>query len=202
MDTSTLPTKNNLMRLKEKIRLSKQGHDLLEKKKFILTVEKDKIKNELNELRMELNELIENATLKLKYASIDVGLDELINISEDIQVEENINIKYKTIMGVEIPSIVYEKNEVKLNYGLFGTTSSVDECILIFNKIKEKMIRLAELENTEIRLEESIKSVQKRSNALQDIIIPNDEKLEHEITNILEERDREEFTRLKVLKRR
>ena len=197
MDTSTLPTKNNLMRLKEKIRLSKQGHDLLEKKKFILTVEKDKIKNELNELRMELNELIENATLKLKYASIDVGLDELINISE-----ENINIKYKTIMGVEIPSIVYEKNEVKLNYGLFGTTSSVDECILIFNKIKEKMIRLAELENTEIRLEESIKSVQKRSNALQDIIIPNDEKLEHEITNILEERDREEFTRLKVLKRR
>ena len=64
------------------------------------------------------------------------------------------------------------------------------------------MIRLAELENTEIRLEESIKSVQKRSNALQDIIIPNDEKLEHEITNILEERDREEFTRLKVLKRR
>ena len=190
------------MRLKEKIRLSKQGHDLLEKKKFILTVEKDKIKNELNELRMELNELIENATLKLKYASIDVGLDELINISEDIQVEENINIKYKTIMGVEIPSIVYEKNEVKLNYGLFGTTSSVDECILIFNKIKEKMIRLAELENTEIRLEESIKSVQKRSNALQDIIIPNDEKLEHEITNILEERDREEFTRLKVLKRR
>lgn len=202
MDTSTLPTKNNLMRLKEKIRLSKQGHDLLEKKKFILTVEKDKIKNELNELRMELNELIENATLKLKYASIDVGLDELINISEDIQVEENINIKYKTIMGVEIPSIVYEKNEVKLNYGLFGTTSSVDECILIFNKIKEKMIRLAELENTEIRLEESIKSVQKRSNALQDIIIPNDEKLEHEITNILEEREREEFTRLKVLKRR
>jgi len=202
LDTSTLPTKNNLMRLKEKIRLSKQGHDLLEKKKFILTVEKDKIKNELNELRMELNELIENATLKLKYASIDVGLDELINISEDIQVEENINIKYKTIMGVEIPSIVYEKNEVKLNYGLFGTTSSVDECILIFNKIKEKMIRLAELENTEIRLEESIKSVQKRSNALQDIIIPNDEKLEHEITNILEERDREEFTRLKVLKRR
>lgn len=202
MDTSTLPTKNNLMRLKEKIRLSKQGHDLLEKKKFILTVEKDKIKNELNELRMELNELIENATLKLKYASIDVGLDELINISEDIQVEENINIKYKTIMGVEIPSIVYEKNEVKLNYGLFGTTSSVDECILIFNKIKENMIRLAELENTEIRLEESIKSVQKRSNALQDIIIPNDEKLEHEITNILEERDREEFTRLKVLKRR
>ena len=202
MDTSTLPTKNNLMRLKEKIRLSKQGHDLLEKKKFILTVEKDKIKNELNELRMELNELIENATLKLKYASIDVGLDDLINISEDIQVEENINIKYKTIMGVEIPSIVYEKNEVKLNYGLFGTTSSVDECILIFNKIKEKMIRLAELENTEIRLEESIKSVQKRSNALQDIIIPNDEKLEHEITNILEERDREEFTRLKVLKRR
>lgn len=202
MDTSTIPTKNNLMRLKDKIELSKQGRELLEKKKIILTMEQEKIKKQKEELENKLNELLSKAYLKLKYASIDVGLDELINISEEIESIDNINIKYKTIMGVEIPSVVYEKTSVDLKYGLYGTTISVDECIIIFNEVKNIIIELAELENTIFRLNQSIKSVQKRSNALQDIIIPNDELLFDRISNILEERDREEFTRLKVLKGR
>ena len=202
MDTSTIPTKNNLMRLKDKIELSKQGHDLLEKKKIILTMEKEKIKKQKEELENKLNELLSKAYLKLKYASIDVGLDELINISEEIESIDNINIKYKTIMGVEIPSVVCEKSSVDLKYGLYGTTISVDECIVIFNEVKDMIIELAELENTIFRLDQGIKSVQKRSNALQDIIIPNDKLLVDRISNILEERDREEFTRLKVLKGR
>ena len=202
MATNTLPTKNNLMRLKDKIKLSKQGHELLEKKKFILTVEKDKAKEKKEELKNKLEEELSKAILKLKYASIDVGLDGLINISEEIDGVSNIDIKYKTIMGVEIPSVVYEKTHLELRYGLYGTTISVDECIIGFNKIRELIIELAELENTEFRLDESIKSVQKRSNALEDIIIPEDEITAIKISNILEEREREEFTRLKVLKGR
>lgn len=202
MSTNTLPTKNNLMRLKDKIKLSKQGHELLEKKKFILTVERDKTKEKKEELKNKLKEELSEAILKLKYASIDVGLDGLINISEEIDGVNNIDIKYKTIMGVEIPSVVYEKTDLELRYGLYGTTISVDECIIGFNKIRELIIELSELENTEFRLDESIKSVQKRSNALEDIIIPEDELNASKISGILEEREREEFTRLKVLKRR
>ena len=202
MSTNTLPTKNNLIRLKDKIKLSKQGHELLEKKKFILTVERDKTKDKKEELKNKLKDELSEAISKLKYASIDVGLDGLINISEEIDGVNNIDIKYKTIMGVEIPSVVYEKTDLELTYGLYGTTISVDECIIGFNKISELIIELSELENTEFRLDESIKSVQKRSNALKDIIIPEDEILASKIASILEEREREEFTRLKVLKGR
>lgn len=200
MDTSALPTKNNLMRIKEKIKLSKQGHELLDKKKFILTMEKDKIKTRKHEIEQKLNELLIQAMEKIKNASIDIGIDELIDISEEIEDENSIDIKYKTIMGVEIPSVVYDKKDLDLNYSLYGTSMAVDECIISFNNIKEILIELAEMENTVLRLDESIKSVQKRSNALQDIIIPNDEKMVKEISSILEEREREEFTRLKVLK--
>lgn len=200
MDTSALPTKNNLIRINEKIKLSRQGHELLDKKKFILTNEKDKVKKQKEKLESKLKEALIGAIAKLKEASIDIGLDELIDISEEIENENSIDVKYKTIMGVEIPSVVYENNELDLKYGLFGTTVSVDECILGFSKIKDYIIELAEMENTIFRLDESIKSVQKRSNALQDIIIPEDEKLAKEISDILEERDREEFTRLKMLK--
>lgn len=202
MDTSALPTKNNLIRLKEKIKLSKQGYELLDKKKIILTTEKEKVIKRKNELEKIIREELESAIEKIKNASIDIGLDELIDISEEIENDDSIDIKYTSIMGVEVPSIVYDKTNIELKYGLFGTTLSVDECILSFSMLKEKIIELTEKQNTILRLEESINGVQKRSNALQDIIIPKDEILAKEISDIIEERDREEFTRLKVLKRK
>lgn len=202
MDTSAIPTKNNLMRLQGKIKLSEQGHDLLEKKKFILTVEKGKYEQKREQLKTQLKEDFEVAYKKLINASIDIGIDELINISEEIKIEDSVNIKYKTVMGVEIPSIIFEEQDNKLQYGLYGTTSAVDETIIEFNNIKKKIILLAELENTISRLNKAINKVTTRSNALKDIIIPNDKKIEHEIKNILEEREREEFARLKIIKGR
>ena len=87
-----------------------------------------------------------------------------------------------------------------LNYSLYDTTSSVDKTIIDFNKVKDLIIEYAELSNTIIRLEKSIEKVSKRSNALGDMIIPQTEKNISEIQDILEEREREEFTRLKVIK--
>ena len=55
MDTSTLPTKNNLMKIKEKLKLSSQGQELLEKKKIILEMEKEKHKKNLQEKRENLD---------------------------------------------------------------------------------------------------------------------------------------------------
>lgn len=201
MDTSTLPTKNNLMRLKDKIKLSKQGRELLEKKKFILTVEKDKYKSKKELVQSELTTLLRQGYKYLINASIDIGIDELMDISEEIKEEDSVNIKYKTIMGVEIPSVISEKRENKLNYGLYNTTSVIDETIICFEKIKECLIQLAELETIIYRIDKAIQKVQSRSNALKDIIIPSDEKVAHEITNILEEREREEFSRLKIIKK-
>ena len=107
-------------------------------------------------------------------------------------------------MGVEIPSVIWKEQEEnqKLNYGFYETTISLDKAVLKFNEIKEKMLILAELENTVKRLELSIIKVQTRSNALQNIIIPENEKIEKSIQNALEEKEREDFSRLKVVKRR
>ena len=200
MDTSTLPTKNNLIRLQGKIKLSKQGQELLEKKKFILAMEKNKYQNKRKDLEIQIQELFNDAYLKLEKAIIDIGIDDLTEISECIECDNSINIKYKSVMGVEIPSVISDKEDLRLEYGLYNTTISVDEAILVFNNVKYKLIELAEIENIILRLDQSIDKVQKRSNALKDIIIPNDEKIEAEIKGILEEREREEFSRLKVIK--
>ena len=51
-----------------------------------------------------------------------------------------------------------------------------------------------------IRLATNIKKTQKRANALKNITIPKFESLTKEIQNALEEKEREEFSRLKVIK--
>lgn len=200
MNSSTLPTKNNLMRLKDNLRLSKQGRDLLEKKKIILNMEKIKYVKKAKEKKEELDIALQKAYQSYIKAVIETGVDNLIDISNGMSFDDVLDIKYKTIMGVEIPSIVYESKKAMLNYSLYDTTSSVDKTIIDFNKVKDLIIEYAELSNTIIRLEKSIEKVSKRSNALGDMIIPQTEKNISEIQDILEEREREEFTRLKVIK--
>ncbi len=196
-----LPTKTNLMKIQASIRLSKQGQELLEKKKYILIVEKERYLKQKENLEQEVNQIRERAFFLLQEANVDIGIDSVYDIARGIPIDDSIDIKYKTVMGVEIPSILYQNTKPKLNYGLYGTTISVDEAILEFNKLKNALIQLAGLENTIERLENSIDKVQKRSNALKDIIIPQNEKIANEIQTTLDEREREDFARLKILKK-
>ena len=201
MDTSTLPTKNNLMKIKGKLKLSSQGQELLEKKKIILEMEKEKHKKNLQEKRENLEKLFNEGINKIKIASIDIGLEELKDISEEVDFKQKIDIKYKTVMGVEIPSIIYEKQKQKTMIGLYNTNIQVDEAIEIFTKIKTEIIELAEIENTILRINKAIEKVKKRSNALKDIIIPEEKQQIKTIEGILEEREREEISRLKIIKK-
>ena len=62
-------------------------------------------------------------------------------------------------------------------------------------------MKLSMVENSAYLLAANIKKAQKRANALQNITIPRYETLVKDIANALEEKEREEFTRLKVIKR-
>lgn len=103
-------------------------------------------------------------------------------------------------MGVEIPSIDYEEKKAATEYDFFTTPSCLDDAYLKFNEVKNLTIRLAEIENSVYRLASNIKKTQKRANSLKNIMIPRYEKISADIQNVLEEKEREEFTRLKVIK--
>jgi len=202
MDTKSLPTKNNLIKIKESIKQSKEGQVLLEQKKMILVRELEKYNKEKERLIKNNQELLKEAYHYLQMANVEIGIDDMINISEGIKSDDSLDIKYKTVMGVEIPSIIPEEQELTINYGLYNTTNSVDMAILKFMDVKKYILELAQIENTIFRLNKSIEKVQKRSNALKEIIIPNDEKTAKEIQDILDENEKEEFIRLKTLKKK
>ena len=199
--SSILPTKSNLIKLKKTISLSKQGQELLEKKKYILLKEKEKYDSEKKKIEQEYKLQKEKAFKLLQNANVDLGINNVSIIAYNIEIDNEIDIKYKTVMGVEIPEIAYNyDSKPNINFGLLDTTISVDEAIIAFKKLKILLVNLTKLEIIIKRLNNAIEKVQKRSNSLKDIIIPNYEKYEKHIQEILEERDREEFTRMKMIK--
>lgn len=202
MGMRDLPTKNNLIKLKGFIREAKEGKKLLEQKKMILKREMDKYKEEKRILEEEGNNLLKEAFESLKNANVDIGIEEMSSIANGIKQDDSIDIKYVTVMGVEIPSVIF-KNEIKpeVNYGLYTTTSAVDETITKFLKVKEYLAKLAKVETTIFRLQTSIEKVERRANALEQVIIPRDEKIAQKISEILDEMEMEEFSRLKVMKK-
>lgn len=199
---SYLPTKTNLIKLQESLRITKQGHELLERKRMILSKELEKYVKQGETIRKEVQDLMEYGKTLIRDANIDLGIDNLTNISNGVKIDDYIDIKNVTLMGTEIPSAVHNKEIVKRNYGFYNTSNMVDESILKFNEIQEKLIELAILDNTIFRLKKSIEKVKTRSNALQNIIIPENEANIRDISDKLDEREREEFARLKVMKKK
>ena len=86
-------------------------------------------------------------------------------------------------------------------YAFSTTRESADLAADAFRKVKDLTVKLSMVENAAYRLATNIKKTQKRANALQNITIPMYTELVYNITNALEEKEREEFTRLKVIKR-
>ncbi len=106
-----------------------------------------------------------------------------------------------SVMGTEIPLVEYDK---QLQTRLPMLTIAPEFLLLgksCLRKGKRALIQLAGIENAAIRLAANIKKTQKRANALKNITIPRYEALTKDIQNALEEKEREEFTRLKVIKR-
>jgi V/A-type H+-transporting ATPase subunit D len=201
MENNLFPTKGNLMIAKSTLALSRQGYDLLDKKRNILMREMMSRIDETKELQDEIDKTFSEAYKSLERLNIVVGIDRVDEISHAIAEEDDIEVNFTSVMGVELPKVSYEKNPAVPQFGFYRTKSSLDNAYIKFSRVKDLTIRLAEVENSVYRLAVNIKKTQKRANALKNVTIPRYEAIVHHIQNVLEEKEREEFTRLKVIKR-
>lgn len=202
MDPNTFPTKGNLILARKSLALSRGGYELMDKKRNILIRELMELIAEASELQEQIDTTFTSAYRALQRANIQMGIHEVEEIALSVPVEHSIRIKRRSVMGTEIPKVEYEKGERKPAYSFYHTKLSLDEACQQFEQVKELTIRLAEIENSAYRLAYHIKKTQKRANALSHITIPKYERLEKEIQEYLEEKEREEFTRLKVMKKK
>lgn len=202
MNPNTFPTKGNLILAKNSLALAKQGYDLMDKKRNILIRELMDLIEQAKDIQSEIDTTFTAAYRALQTANIEMGIRNVEDLSSTIPEENSIQIKQRSIMGTEIPLVEFDLSGSKPTYSFFNTRVSLDEATNQFKKVKELTLRLSMIENSAYRLAANIKKTQKRANALKNITIPYYSTLTVNIQNALEEKEREEFTRLKVIKRR
>lgn len=202
MNPNTFPTKGNLILAKNSLALATQGYGLMDKKRNILLRELMGLIDKAKDIQSEIDSTFSAAYQALQKANIELGIRFVEEIADSIPVEDSIRVKARSIMGTEIPLVEYtpQKRE-RPPYSFYSTSDALDEACLAFERVKELTAELSTVETSAYRLAESIKKTQKRANALKNITIPSYQALVTNISNALEEKDREEFTRLKVIKR-
>lgn len=200
MNPNTFPTKGNLMLAKNSLALASQGYELMDKKRNILLRELMGLIDQAKDIQSEIDATFTQAYQALQKANIELGISFVQDIASSIPVEDSVQIKTRSIMGTEIPLVRHTPSSPVLTYALYSTRESLDEARERFEQVKELTLRLSMVENSAYRLASSIRKTQKRANALKNITIPSYQQLVSNITNALEEKDREEFTRLKVIK--
>ena len=196
------PTKSNLLRTKDNLNLSRTGYNLIDKKRTVLIKEMMQQIEKAKEIQSDVKELFEKAYSVLQEANITMGVRQVQDIALSIDKAEHFDISYKSIMGLDVPTVKYEKPVLRPHYSMYMTGEAIDEAIMIFQKIKNLTYRLAETENTVYKLSIEIKKNQKRANALEKMQIPNLEETVKYISESLEEKEREDFYRLKKIKKR
>ena len=201
MDPRTFPTKGNLLLAKNYLALAQQGYDLMDKKRNILIRELMDLIDEARDIQDEIDSTFTYAYQCLQRANIEHGINLVSQLAYTVPIENSIVIQTRSIMGTEIPHVKYTPANVMPTYSFSTTRESIDLATKAFQKVKDLTVKLSMVENAAYRLATNIKKTQKRANALQNITIPMYTNLVYTISNALEEKEREEFTRLKVIKR-
>lgn len=198
MSKQTIPTKGNLISLKKNMALAYKGQTLMERKKNILVREMMLLLERVSLIRNQIESVYQKAYQALQDANITLGI--VSEIAKAVPIDKNLNISYRSVMGVDLPMIFYESPKTKLSYGLRSTNTKFDYAYQMFQEARDLTIQLAELDNSAYRLANAIRKSQKRANALENVVIPDFSAKIKYITEVLEEREREEFTRMKVIK--
>ena len=201
MDNNAVPTKGNLIRAKNSLKLAKQGYELMDKKRNILIRELMGLVDQAKDIQAEIRTTFTTAYAALQRADMELGINAVADVARNVPIEDTVEVKTRSIMGTEIPLVRYDAATRTPAYAFYSTRESLDIARVSFEKVKDLTIKLSAVENSAYQLAANIKKAQKRANALKNITIPRYEALTKDISNALEEKEREEFTILKVIKR-
>ena len=198
----TAPTKGNLNAAKRSRALADNGYELMDRKRNILIREIMELMDEAEDLQERIDSTSSEAYASMRLAEISMG-GSAQSGANAVPIDDSFSIRFRSVMGVELPVVSAEPEEPSgPPYGLAFTSSDLDDAYFKFAEVKELIRELAETENCIYRLAYAIKKAQKRANALQNIVIPGLDSEIARISDALEEKEREEFVRLKVVKAR
>jgi V/A-type H+-transporting ATPase subunit D len=198
------PTRMELLKLKDREKLAVKGHSLLKEKRNALIMEFFNILERVKGSRESVEKTLAEAYKDLTAAQIVMGDLAVKKSAMSVKESVEVDIDSRSVMGVVVPLIESQTSQrtmVERGYGFLDTSVKVDEAASKFEESIKLIIELGEIEKTIILLAGEIESTKRRVNALEHIIIPKLENTVKYIEMRLEEMERENFVRLKMIKK-
>lgn len=198
------PTKPNLDNLRKKRKFTDRGKHLLElKREQILAQFKSYVK-EFNQQRKLSREKIIESYERLNKAYMGYGKRRIKTLAEinRIHYEPRVSTNYVNYMGIDIPKIkvdIFEKEKLP-SYSFQDTPVDFDDTVDLIKQSFNEIMKLAELDYVIFHFAFNYQKIQRRINALEDILIPRISQDIHVIEEILEDLEREEFIRMREIK--
>lgn len=195
------PTRMGLILTKRKLRLARKGYKLLKQKQDVLVMEFFSTLREVKGLRGSLAGELGRAQGSLQYARAMEGEPSLERITIGLGTTGGLSASSKSVMGIEIPVIEGVQSSEEWP-GFYGHTVALDSAIVWYRRLLPDFMKLVGRQLVLKRLAEEIKKTKVRVNSLEYLTIPRLEKQRKMITFKLDELERENFTRLKKIKKR
>ena len=196
------PTKSSLLTLKRQRAFAEEGYDLLEQKREILILE---LMNRLERARQadrKLAAAAQRAFAALREATLDAGSEALDRAALAVPAGHRVHVTSQHLMGLRVPRVKVELQPPAAPFGVGGTSASTDAAMSRFLELLPLLAELAELENAVLRLAQELRKTQRRCNSLSKIFIPNYRETMDYIAGTLEERERESFVILRMIRDR
>lgn len=200
------PTKTNLMNLQDRLEFVKKGENFLDYKREQLIQRIRNIWTDYKQQRKKFYNSLKKSVIKLTQVYKDMGKTEfnLISKISEIQFKPEINISFIKKIGIIIPRIDYNLGqEEKLPpYSFEDTSPHLEELVDELKQLFRDIIVLAETEDVILKYATNFRKVNRRINGLKNIVRPNLKETIKNVSNIIEEMQRESFIRLKAVKER
>ncbi|KZF23279.1 vacuolar ATP synthase subunit D [Xylona heveae TC161] len=198
---AVFPTRQSLGLMKNKLKGAQTGHDLLKRKSEALTKRFREITKRIDEAKRKMGRVMQIAAFSLAEVTYAVGGDIGYQVQESAKSARfRVRTKQENISGVLLPKFESFTSEGNNDFGLTGLGKGgqqVQRCRETYARAVETLVELASLQTAFVILDEVIKVVNRRVNAIEHVIIPRTERTIKYITSELDELEREEFYRLK-----
>ena len=198
----TKTTRMELLRLKNRKRLAERGHDLLREKRDSLVMEFFNAIAEIKESRENTERALAEAFTALTQAKMIMGPVKVLEFTGASGIHTELGISTRFMMGVTVPVLSIKQQIPEIPYSLADSSTRLDLMNTKFSEALKAIVRLAEIESTVKRLAIEIERTKRRVSALESVVIPRLDATARFVKLALEERERGDFFRIKLVRSR
>ena len=198
------PTRQELTRLKARLKTSIRGHKLLKDKRDELMKQFMDVVRENRALRTKVEEGLKRAHGSFTVASAVMSSEAMQQALLYPKQSVELNMTFKNVMSVNVPEYHFktkadDPGEI-YPYGFAATSGELDTAVDALAQVFQDMLKLAQIEKTSQLLAEEIEKTRRRVNALEYVKIPQMQETIKYISMKLEENERANTIRLMKVK--